>query len=82
MNNTHLSRTLFWDVNEKNINDILEHSREWVVNRVFEYGTIEEIDEIINLNGKEQCIQMMTQATQLKPVTKAMARLFLDLNLK
>ena len=82
MNNPQLSHTLFWDVAKKDIDKTLTGSRDWVVIRVFEYGTVEEINEIINYYGRSSVIQILKSASFLKPVTRAMARLFLDLNLK
>ena len=81
MNRLELSRTLFWDIAEKDINKTLSVSKDWVVIRVFEYGTIEEISEIINFYGSSAVIEILKSSRFLKPVTKAMARLFLDLNL-
>ena len=82
MNNPQISQTLFWDVPKKDINKTLAESKDWVVIRVFEYGTIEEIQEIINYYGSSRVVQILKSANHLKPVTVAMARLFLDLNLK
>ena len=80
--NPQLSTALFLDIAEKDITRTLSSSKDWVVVRVFEYGTIEEISEIINYYGRDTVKLILESAGALKPVTKAMARLFLDLNLK
>ena len=48
-------RSLFWDTSFENIN-FITHSR-YVINRVFERGTEEEIQEIIRFYGQEQILQ-------------------------
>lgn len=45
------SSALFWDTRIEKINWI--RNKEWVVQRVFEYGNKQEIDEIIRFYGKE-----------------------------
>lgn len=52
--NINLAKELFWDIPEKNIVIALNRSSEWVVVRVFEYVTLEEIAEIIKFYGKEK----------------------------
>ncbi len=77
-----LGRALFWDINEKDIGRALIESDEWVVPRVFEYGTLEEIAELIHYYGKEKVANILLQLrSQLKPVTKAMAWYYFDLEL-
>lgn len=46
-----LSPALFWDTRVERINWI--RNKEWVVQRVFEYGNKQEIDEIIRFYGME-----------------------------
>ena len=82
MNTPQISQTLFWDIPEKDIDKTLHDAKDWVVIRVFEYGTVEEINEIINYYGDSSVMKILKSARYLKPVTKAMARLFLDLNIK
>jgi hypothetical protein len=36
-------RTLFWDIPEKDIEHALVESDEWIITRVFEYGTLDDI---------------------------------------
>lgn len=79
--NPSLSKSLFWDIPEGDILNVLSHSKDWVVIRVFEYGSIEEIAEIIKYYGAETVVALLESNRSLRPVTKAMARVFLDLNL-
>jgi len=82
MSTPPISQALFWDIPEKDIDKTLLDAKDWVVIRIFEYGTVEEIQEIINYYGRSRVEQILKSTRFLKPVTKAMARLFLDLNLK
>jgi hypothetical protein len=82
MNTINLNRALFWDVNEDRIADVLKNSKDWVTLRVFEYGTLNEIFELIELYGAPAVKEILQRATRIKPVTRAMARLVLDLELR
>ncbi len=79
--NLKLGKELFWDIPEKDIQRVLSDSKEWVVERVFEYGTVNEIFEIIDYYGKATVSGILVKA-KLKTVARAMAHLFLDLELK
>jgi hypothetical protein len=75
-----LGRALFWDINEQNIGRALMESDEWVIPRVFEYGTLREIAELIRYYGREKTTTILLHLkNELKPVTKAMAWFYLDL---
>jgi hypothetical protein len=73
-----LARALFWDIHEKEIPKALADSPDWVIPRVFEYGELGEIFAIIELYGKAKVIEVLMN-TQLKPVARAMAYVFLDI---
>jgi hypothetical protein len=79
---SRFSRALFWDINENEIDNTIAHSKDWVVHRVFEYGTLGEIFDIIDLYGSDQVSEILKSSSHLKPVTKAMGRLFLDLDVR
>ena len=72
-------RPLFWDVPEADIKSVLENSPEWVVPRVFEYGSLPDIDEVIDLYGAEK-VKAILLAIDMKPVTRSMAFLFLGID--
>jgi hypothetical protein len=71
-------RELFWDINEKDIERTLKESDDWVIVRVFEYGSLEEISRLIQLYGESKIKAVLAQS-QLRPMARAMAFLFLDI---
>ena len=71
-------RALFWDIPEENIEQALIESDEWVVNRVFEYGTLDHIFAVIDLYGEPRVKALLSQS-KMGRVTRAMAYLFFDL---
>ena len=76
----HLAKELFWDIPEMNIATALSDSADWVTVRVFEYGTLEEITEVIKFYGAEKVKESLLQ-TKLRPMARAMAWLFLDIDI-
>ena len=56
-----IRHTLFWDTSLENI-DFTTHKR-YVINRIFERGTEEEIQEIIRFYGKETILSTIDTAT-------------------
>lgn len=82
MTTTLTSRyALFWDINPKDIKRTLVECDEWVIARVFDYGTLDDIFDVIKLYGKEKTKQLLTTAP-MKRVGCVMANLFLDVELK
>lgn len=77
--NLQRRKALFWDIPEKDIERVLVESDDWVIMRVFEYGTLNDIFDVINLYG-EQKIRAVLSASKMPPVTRAMAYLFFDLD--
>lgn len=78
-----LSKELFWDIPESRIKTILDDNPYWVVPRVFEYGSIEEITDVIEFYGTYKSTQVLVQMkNELKPMAKAMAHLYLNLELR
>mgnify|MGYP006065771907 FL=1 len=57
------SMALFWDTKIEKINWI--KNKEWVIQRIFEYGNSQEIEEAIRFYGKET-IQAVLQDTHSK----------------
>lgn len=72
-------RALFWDVAEAEIEAALQNAPQWVVPRVFQYGTLEDIDSVISLYGEEKTREILMQ-TNMEPVTRSMAFLFLGID--
>lgn len=79
MNNLILRKELFWEVNPDRIETILRDSGEWVIVRVFEYGEIDDIFDVIELYG-EQRVKEVLQKEKLKPVAIVMAYLFVGVD--
>jgi hypothetical protein len=75
-----LRRSLFWEVHENAIEELLFNSRPWVIVRVFEYGTIEDIQDVIEIYGEETTRCELLAMEQLFPMTRAMAFLFLGID--
>ena len=68
-------RELFWEVSENRINQVLIENDEWVIVRVFEYGTLEDIYDVIEFYGEEKTIQAL-KTNPLRPMASGMAFLF------
>jgi hypothetical protein len=75
--NIELARGLFWEIDESAISKALLEADEWVILRVFEYGTLDEISDIINYYGQENTLAILLKLKgELKPMTRALARLY------
>jgi hypothetical protein len=72
-------KELFWEVNPSRIEQVLRESDDWVIVRVFEYGEIEDIFEVIDLYGVEKIKQVLSKEN-LKPVAAVMAYLFVGVD--
>ena len=70
-------RALFWEIPEQNIEQTLRECDDWVIVRVFDYGTLEDIVDVLSIYGRDKAKQVLTQ-TSLKPIARVMAHLFLD----
>lgn len=80
LNTNLINRTsLFWEINPERIASVLEENDDWVIVRVFEYGTIEDITEVIRVYGKAKVIEVLRQE-KLKPIAASMAYLFLNVD--
>lgn len=61
----HFSSNLFWDINPDNI-DIEEHAS-FIVQRVLEYGTIEDWNYILSYYGISRILSIALQLRSLDP---------------
>ncbi len=77
--NLRFRRPLFWDINENDIEKALVESPMWVIPRVFEYGSIDDIRDVIDLYGLEKAKHALLK-TKMKPLTRSMAYLFLNID--
>lgn len=78
-NNLKFRRELFWDINDNEIEHALIHSDDWVIVRVFEYGTLDDVFDVIRLYGKVKVKSVLINAT-LRPMAKSMAFLFFGID--
>jgi len=58
-----IRKALFWDVNFDNID--FRTRKRYVIERVFERGNNEEINEMIRFYGKKECIRIIESAKRL-----------------
>jgi hypothetical protein len=79
MNNLIHRKELFWEINPDRIEQILRDADDWVIVRVFEYGELEDIFDVIALYGEEK-VKTVLQTEKLKPVASVMAYLFLGVD--
>lgn len=79
MTNLINRKELFWEVRPDRIEQILRESDDWVIVRVFEYGEIEDILEVIELYGEEKVKDVLNREN-LKPIASVMAYLFLGVD--
>ncbi len=70
---------LFWEISPERIPAVLRENDDWVIVRVLEYGTIEDILQVIELYGREKCIEVLSRE-KLKPMAASMAYLFLHVD--
>lgn len=71
-------KSLFWDIHENDIERAFHQSDDWVIERVFEYGEVEDIFDVIEMYNKEKVKAVLSKA-KLRPMARAMASLFLDI---
>jgi hypothetical protein len=60
-----LSKRTFWDVDLTE--DDLKNSYEWIINRVFDRGTLDEVIEVINYYGYDFVKRVLTTTTDNLP---------------
>ncbi len=68
----HLSRTAFWDIDFEKLD--IDRYADFVIIRIFERGTIQDIEAIINYFGEPRIIKSLTEATSLLPRAFAIAQ--------
>lgn len=71
--------TLFWEISPERIATTLRENDDWVIVRVFEYGTIEDIFNVIRTYGETKVREVLCYE-KLKPIAAAMAYLFLNVD--
>lgn len=71
-----LSKVLFWDIPEQTPD--YENHPEWVIKRVFERGSMEDIAEIILFYGKKKVKAVLTATPHLDEDILYLASAILD----
>lgn len=72
-------RPLFWDIDEKDIPNALVKCDEWVLVRVLQYGTLNDIDLVIAFYGEQRARKVLA-AIDMPDVAYAMAHLYLGID--
>lgn len=75
-----LPKVLFWDIPDQ-VPDYENHP-EWVIKRVFERGSMEDIAEVILFYGNEKVKEVLTATMHLDEDILYMASAILDIPLK
>ncbi len=74
-----LSKRTFWDVDISRID--FQESNEWVITRVFDRGTLDEVFEIINFYGSDFVKQTIQSTNEYLPNRSILlARAIFNLN--
>lgn len=63
---------LFWEISPEKIPSLLNDNIEWVIVRVFEYGTMNDIFDVIDFYG-ETLVKGVLENSQLNPVASTIA---------
>lgn len=79
MNKLQNRTSLFWEVHPNRIEQVLRESDDWVIVRVFEYGEIADIFDVIELYGEEKVKDVLSRE-RLKPTAEVMSYLFLGVD--
>ncbi len=72
-------RHLFWEIDPSMIEKALIESDDWVIPRVFEYGSFQDIYDVIDLYGEEKVKQVLS-TEKLKRTATVMAYLYLGVD--
>ena len=73
----HLSKQAFWDINMEKMD--YEKSADYIIRKVFEYGSWNDILEVTSFYGMAKIKEALTKATYLRENTLYFASLFLDI---
>lgn len=73
----HLSSQAFWDVDMSKLD--YEKYAGYIIRKVFEYGTLDDILEVTAYYGKEKVKKALIAAPYLKEHTQYFASLFLNI---
>lgn len=81
MNRQHMQRiarkSLFWEVPVHRIAQVIEESPAWVVQWIFEYGSLKDVEAVILLYGADRVRELLREVP-MTPMVRSMAYVFLD----
>lgn len=75
----HSKPYLFWDIASTRIPGALVDNDDWVIVRIFEYGSLKDIQEVISLYGEAKVIKVLS-TEKIRPMAASMAFLFLGID--
>lgn len=70
---------LFWDIDKSRIPMALVDNDDWAIVRIFEYGSLQDIQETIELYGEGKVTSVLSKE-RLRPMAASMAFLFLNID--
>lgn len=73
----HLSKLAFWDVNMEKME--YEKNADYIIRKVFDYGSMEDVLEVMAFYGKEKVKKALTTAPYLKEITMVFASKLFDI---
>lgn len=73
--NPNIRKILFWDIEYSNLNWIL--NKNFIIKRVFERGSLDEISELYRFYGHEQINEVLNSLDGLSERIKCFILLFL-----
>ncbi|MCF6332150.1 MAG: hypothetical protein L3J11_02610 [Draconibacterium sp.] len=76
----NIRKQLFWDVDIKRLSD--NDSKRFIIERVFNFGNLNELIELFNFYGKETIKKEIVKAGDLDNKTLSFASIFFNINQK
>ncbi|MBI2967501.1 MAG: hypothetical protein HYY40_06785 [Bacteroidetes bacterium] len=73
-----LPKRLFWDTNYNKIDPDKQYL--WVISRVFDYGSWEDVKEVIAYYGEKKVMKSLQYVKYLKPYALSLACSLFNLN--
>lgn len=76
----YLSKDAFWDVNMEKMD--YEKNADYIIRKVFEYGSMEDVLEVMAFYGKEKVKKALITAPYLKEITMVFASKLFDISIE
>lgn len=78
-NAPQITKTTFWDVNILDVD--FDNYYEWVIARVFNYGTLDEVDQLLKYCGNQKVLDTVTTTDRLRYLGVKKAMKIFNLNI-